>query len=327
MSQPLPATPDEAIDRLTRLPEIASMGISFIGLMPDAAGELAGHKIDLTENARYDIATVAEETRKSLLDATLLAYAPALLVPPQHWMHVANTGAATLELIEEVVRQEDLLPFDPDDGSRLKLVAARFTSADQQVVTFYRVADSLLQLKTNKVIGLFRSGPLYDRLDPSNLLLLRSDFDVVVVGGYAFFRKKQTFEQAFGFLDQLKAESLGTFNAVTSNLRIKGFEELQKACTSQPQMMAKMSSIKRSLDADPQYAAAMTMPKLLEYIRGHDHVDIDIEGSGNDAKLVFDPTPRRRFQILKLLDDDFLHSVLTDRDYEAGSKIRSGTNS
>ena len=29
-------------------------------------------------------------------------------------------------------------------------------------------------------------------------------------------------------------------------------------------MMAKMSSIKRNMDADPGYAAAMTMPKLID---------------------------------------------------------------
>jgi hypothetical protein len=84
--------------------------------------------------------------------------------------------------------------------------------------------------------------------------------------------------------------------------------------------MAKMSSIKRSMQSDPEYAAAMTMTNLIDYIENHPHVDIATVGQGRQRKLVFDPTPARRFQLLKLLDDNFLHSMLTERDYEAGSK-------
>ena len=88
-------------------------------------------------------------------------------------------------------------------------------------------------------------------------------------------------------------------------------------------MMAKMASVRRSIESDPDYARAMTMDRLIAYIEQHPHVDIDVVGSGSSRELVFDPRPARRFQILKLLDDDFLHSVLTERDYEAGSKVRT----
>jgi predicted nucleic acid-binding protein len=49
-----------------------------------------------------------------------------------------------------------------------------------------------------------------------------------------------------------------------------------------------------------------------------------ITGTGKNRSLVFSPTPATRFQIVKLLDDDYLRSVLTDRDYQAGSKVRAG---
>jgi hypothetical protein len=91
-------------------------------------------------------------------------------------------------------------------------------------------------------------------------------------------------------------------------------------------MMAKMASIRRSMDEDPSYAAAMTMPKLLAYVEANPVVDIEIEGTGANRSLVFNPSTATRFQIVKLLDDDYLRSVLTDRDYEAGSKIRAGHN-
>src|SRR5690606_8990110 len=104
-----------------------------------------------------------------------------------------------------------------------------------------------------------------------------------------------TFERAFGFFKELREASHATFSAVTSHLNIKGLDELRRACTSQPQMMAKMASIKRSMDQDPGYARAMTMSNLIDYIVSHPHIDIAVDGSGVDRQLVFDNHPARRF--------------------------------
>jgi hypothetical protein len=57
-------------------------------------------------------------------------------------------------------------------------------------------------------------------------------------------------------------------------------------------------------------------------VRRHPDVGIDITGSGAAQALVFDPAPAKRFRILNLLNDDYLKSVLTEREYEVTSKIR-----
>ena len=321
-----PATAADALARLQALPDLSLVDMNFTAVGPDSdGGALSGWRINLTPTLAAEISGFAQQTRARLEDSGLIAYGPATLVPPQHWMYVDQAAAATLAATEDVVRKQDLLPFTEQvaAASNVKMVAARFKGPQQTSVTFYRIADSLLQLKKS-IIGLIRVGGVYGKLEPADVLLLRQQFDVVVVNGFAFFTKKPTFEQAFGFLDELQKQSLTTFTAVTSSLRVDGMDKLREACTSQPQMMAKMASIKRSMDADPDYAKAMTMDKLIAYIEKHPHVQIDITGTGNQRKLVFDPKPTRRFQIVKLLDDDFLRSVLTDREYEAGSKTQAG---
>ncbi len=317
-------TAQDAIQALADLPDLRAAGLSFVAIGTGSDG-FEGRRINLTAEAQAGIADIAQDTRKSAQDGTLIAYGPAVLIPPQHWMYVRVEDAAVLNDIESVVTSHDLLPFTANDAqaSMTKLLVARFTTSDQRSVSFYRVADSMTQLRRSKFLGLIQEGDVFSRLDPASVLLLRTDFDVVVMDGYAFFTKKLTFERAFGFLDQLKTESLRTFQTVTSNLAIEGMEALARACTSQSQMMAKMSSIRRNLEADSEYAAAMSMANLLKYIESHPHVDIDIIGTGADRRMVFDPRPARRFQILKLLDDDFLRSVLTEREYEASSKTQS----
>lgn len=320
------STAEDAIEKLAALPDLTQVDMSLTAIAPDQDGPWSGFNITVTGDAKDDVAQIAESTRRLLQDSTLLAYEPAVLIPPQHWMHVSEAEAATLATVDLTVRTQDVKPFDgnADYASKLRMVAAHFSTADQQMVTFYRVADSTLQLKKARVVGLIKQGDVYGRLEPADVLLLRNSFDVVVVDGFAFFAKKPTFERAFGFVEKLQRESRATFKAVTTKLRIQGLDELEKACTSQPQMMAKMASIKRSMDADSAYAEAMTMDRLIAYIEGHPHVHVEVVGSGAHRQLVFDPKPACRFQILKLLDDDFLHSMLTERDYEAGSKVPSG---
>jgi hypothetical protein len=321
----VPTTPEQALQLLGAMPPLVDVDMTFTAVGPDGDGDTSGFRIKLTVDAKAAVAELGQATRERLEDAALVAYGPAVLIPPQHWMNVQEADVATLATIENVVTAQDLIAFDgkSDYARNIKMVAARFSAQGHLPVTFYRVADSMLQLRKSRLVGLVQEGDVFDRLDPADVLLLRPEFEVVVIGGFAFFAKKATFERAFGFLEKLRQESLSTFNAVTTHLRISGMDELRAACTSQPQMMAKMASIKRSMDEDSGYANAMTMPKLIEYIAQHPHVDIEVVGKGKDQELVFDPKPTRRFQIVKLLDDDFLHSVLTQRDYEAGSKTQT----
>lgn len=319
----MPASAQEALDVLRNLPPLADVGISFTALGPGQDGALEGYLLGTTKPAQAALAGIAETTRERVLNSNLIAYGPAVLVPPQHVMHVAQEGAATLSQIQDTVLAGDNAPFDAkaDYAQNVTMVAARFTTESHEVATFYRVSDPLLRFTKSKVLGLIQRGNQYDRMEPTDVLLMRAEFDVVVVRGHAFFFKKPTFERAFGFYAELKAASAATFDRVTAGLKIRGLDELKKACTSQTQMMAKMASIQRSMEDDAAYAASMTMANLITHIEQHPHVRIDIVGSGNNRELVFDPALERRFQILKLLDDDFLRSVLTSREYEAGSKV------
>jgi len=321
-----PPTASQAAEALHALPPLATLGIAFSVIAPERTGTHLAHAINLSPSAASGLAEIAENTRTRVHKATPISYGPAVLIPPSHVMHVPQGSAAVLSAIQTAAATADVDAFDPraDYAKNVSMVAARFSTPDGDSATFYRVADPLLQFTKNKIYSLVRRDGQYDRLEPADVLLMRSEFDVVVIAGHAFFFLKPTFEHAFGFLHELKKASAATFDSVTSGLRITGLAELRAACTSQPQMMAKMASIRRSMDEDPGYAAAMAMPKILAYIEANPAVNIEITGTGRNRSLVFNPAPATRFQIVKLLDDDYLRSVLTDRAYEAGSKIRAG---
>jgi hypothetical protein len=53
----------------------------------------------------------------------------------------------------------------------------------------------------------------------------------------------------------------------------------------------------------------------------HDFVlDVQIVIEDGQEKLLFEANPNKRWLILKLLDDDFLGSIMTDQKYSVNSK-------
>jgi hypothetical protein len=62
-------------------------------------------------------------------------------------------------------------------------------------------------------------------------------------------------------------------------------------------------------------------------IRNHleDDVEIVRDTNNNNKQFVFDSSPRKRWILLKVLDDDYLRSEMTARIYESNSKRVCGT--
>lgn len=89
-----------------------------------------------------------------------------------------------------------------------------------------------------------------------------------------------------------------------------------------PTMRAKMAYVARLLASDPAYAKNLTTKKLVKFVETYPDYDIPVTTVNGKKALSFDPSPQHRHQIPRLLADDYLHSYLTDRNYEAGSKQR-----
>ncbi|AFM17727.1 hypothetical protein Mycch_2973 [Mycolicibacterium chubuense NBB4] len=80
--------------------------------------------------------------------------------------------------------------------------------------------------------------------------------------------------------------------------------------------------IARLFDSDPEYADNLTTQKLVDFAEAHPDYDILLTMVDGSKVLRFDSSPQHRHQIPHLLADDYLHSYLTDRNYESGSMQR-----
>lgn len=236
---------------------------------------------------------------------------------------IANAESARLAAATAAVEAHPVSLFDPHDAAagQLFALAAELRLAQGQRIIGFREQKPARALARSKSVALLYRDGRYDRLDPLDVLQLDLTFDVLTVEGEAYFEKKRTFERLFDHLAPLIAAARATFRAVTASLRIAGLADMERACTSDVNMMTKMASISRSMTADPAYGRALTMTNLLRFVDRHAQYGIQTRGPASRRELVFDPRPAERYKILHLLDDDYLHSQLTQRSYESGSKI------
>jgi hypothetical protein len=91
--------------------------------------------------------------------------------------------------------------------------------------------------------------------------------------------------------------------------------EFRAACTTQIRFMTKLAVI-----ASKPYLAQIGMVDIRRAIDEHG-LPVEVVQNNGQEMLVFDPDPSRRWILLKLLDDDYLNSVMTHLRYEVNSKI------
>jgi hypothetical protein len=210
--------------------------------------------------------------------------------------------------------------FDPRTTklSKAGLAAIRLATSNASTVFVQALGGQQVVAKTSRTGLLIRKGVL--DVPKDEMILLNRDMTAVVSGDYVFFENRRAFQNLVGLLDALRDQAETTLRSVTSSLKIQGFDELLGAVRKHPGMIGKMESIRQKVANFPAYREALTMPKILAFVRSHPECRVELSGEGDDAALVFQNDFQNQFKILKLLDDDYLKSELTTMEYETNSK-------
>lgn len=233
------------------------------------------------------------------------------------WTPAADTALATLD---EEVRRPTHPPYQRSvDFGRSNLLVLRVRADDgDDVLRLYQGFSPDRALGTGRRLVAFWSGERFSGL--TEPLVVDRSFRVLVAHGVAVMPTAASYEGLFGPPAVLRAEAAAIFTeAFEDSLTVRGIDELRAACLSDLNMMRKLVSIRRRL-ADPRFRAALTMDRILAFLAMNPQVTVPVDRSGPSPALVFEPGPQQRWALLKLLDDDFLRSDLTDYRYEANSK-------
>ena len=85
-------------------------------------------------------------------------------------------------------------------------------------------------------------------------------------------------------------------------------------------MIMKLKSIEKKMN-DPAYKQSILNNKaVFQFLDDHPEFQVMTTQTDDTRRLEYHTSPQKRYGILKLLDDDYLCSPITDTSYSANSK-------
>jgi hypothetical protein len=142
--------------------------------------------------------------------------------------------------------------------------------------------------------------------------LFDEHLDCVVTADTLFILNKDAFQKIFRFFEMVRKAAQETLSKIMHAVPIANFAEFAEACEAHLHKLAKLNNIARK-----PYLNTLSMADI-KRVKTKCGLKIKIVKKDGKEMLLFDKNDR--WSILRLLDDDYLASVMTGSNYEANSK-------
>ncbi len=222
--------------------------------------------------------------------------------------------------LRDAVERALAIEEGPIFGGEAEFVArlrafATILSRDGHRAAFIRRMSPRKELKRSGLVALLLTARGFNRVE-DRLFLFDQEVDCIAWRG-------QLYVGSVAALNALVPSFEVVVERVRDTLRrvapfVANGEVFEGAALAQPGMRSKLMQI-----AARPYLDRLTMKGLKAQIARRRLAIAVEEGEDGEERLVFDPSREKRWLILKLLDDDYLDSRMTDEHYEVNSKLRS----
>lgn len=287
-------------------------------LRGDALAGALVSRFDLVSDMAAEVTNDVVGAANALSQKQFLDYDPSYQTSSSQVLVESLSEIPELAAVDAEVRRADV----PNDAGGTQAVAmVHAVGAPPNQIVAYRLKGPGIATRRPRGVTLIPRDGVYRPIH-GEVLYYEPRFDVFTCAGFAYFTTVtliQTKLHADEKARQLARETLAT---VTAKVKIDGFAGLENAVMDDPAMRAKMAYVARLVQSDPDYARNLTTRKLIKFVEENPDYNIPLSTMNGAKVLRFDPSPQHRHQIPRLLADDYLHSFLTDRSYEAGSKQR-----
>jgi hypothetical protein len=222
---------------------------------------------------------------------------------------------AIAELVRQIlqVQQAELFREADEIVDHLRFYAIVVSPNAQRHAVFFRTYSPKKELTRRGGFAALLGRGHYNKVD-TKIFLFDRQIDCFSWNGYLFIYKVAAFQRIFDYMEEVRAKADETVTLILEHIPISNADAFRAAGTGQMQMMAKLAQIARK-----PYLNRVTMQNIRQTI--HDFVlDVQIVIEDGQEKLLFEANPNKRWLILKLLDDDFLGSIMTDQKYSVNSK-------
>lgn len=228
-----------------------------------------------------------------------------------------NAPIADLIHLVSQVQQAELFHEDDTVIDSLRFYAIVVSPSARRRAVFFRTYSPKKELTRRAGFAALLSRGSYDKVE-SKVFLFDHNTDCFAWDGYLFIHNVGAFQRIFGYFEELRAMANTTVDTVLAQIPVSNADAFRATCTGQLQMMSKLAQIARK-----PYLGRVTMQDMRRTIDEF-HLDVQIVQENGQEKLLFEGSLEKRWLILKLLDDDYLGSIMTHEKYEVNSKSAVG---
>jgi hypothetical protein len=274
--------------------------------------------LSLAEDAEaFFRSLIKEAALEPLAEARLRELDPLYKPDPDEieWARIVDVPAVALA-VERYANLSPLAPFDAGDSKfkrRMRYWVAVLTADDRRQAFFFRSFSASAELQRKRGAALVSRDGTFTRVD-EQIFLFDRNVDCFTFGEYLFVIRKGDFRRIFDQLELVRKHAETAARELHAKVPIANVEDFIRACSAQAAMADKVLSVRRR-DYFDRLSYMMLEPVIQEF-----NLKIPTRLVNGETQLVFETTPDERWRILKLIDDDYLRSAMTDHRYEVNSK-------
>jgi hypothetical protein len=195
-------------------------------------------------------------------------------------------------------------------GLRFYVIILQPRQADP--VYCFRSYSPKKELGRSSLFGALLSSGHFDRVRQP-MFLFDQNIDCVSRGDDMFIFNKDRFQKIFRFFEMVLKAAKVTLRTIKATIPIANYDEFEAACIGHLQMQAKLKNIAGKSDL-----GKIKMANIKKVLRGFPGLNVEIQRKNGKEMLIFDPSDK--WALLRLLDDDYLKSLMTDKNYEVTGK-------
>lgn len=268
-------------------------------------------RTEITADIGEALITIVKQQLSKLLetvDLEYIEYNPAINLDKNHVETIKREEVHYLDEILQDMNSADLNIFDMKQSKNLWAYAIKIGNSG---ITLFRKYTEKRILDIKGWIPLFVQNGVFNKLTDS-ILTIDKDIDCIYYDGKVFILDKTHFEKIFSFMDKFILEIDANICHLEEKSLVDDITALQKLCKSDPRKIKKLNKVLKS-----DILNSLNTKRISEINRQY-NLDLDFT---EDGKIIV--SHKNIWTVLRVLDDEYLESSMTDNKYEVHSKVRA----
>lgn len=268
-------------------------------------------RTEITADIGEALITIVKQQLSKLLetvDLEYIEYNPAINLDKNHVETIKREEVHYLDEILQDMNSADLNIFDMKQSKNLWAYAIKIGNSG---ITLFRKYTEKRILDIKGWIPLFVQNGVFNKLTDS-ILTIDKDIDCIYYDGKMFILDKIQFEKIFSFMDKFILEIDANICHLEEKSLVDDITALQKLCKSDPRKIKKLNKVLKS-----DILNSLNTKRISEINRQY-NLDLNFT---EDGKIIV--SHKNIWTVLRVLDDEYLESSMTDNKYEVHSKVRA----